>query len=252
MCLLSILDSPVLHIVAETLVIVVGSLLLGILFGYLHWGEYKKKSIKLGKSLDNERDQMIQLKEKLDELETIRSHMQTEINSHISRQNAQSKTIFDHQQELFEKEKQINGLQHSIEELGSLIETYEQRLKVIEDELKPVIEVPPPLPKRESPVIPIRANYEHVSQLLGRQVIENDLTVISGIGARTASLLESRGIETWEELANVSIESLRQILEEAGGVYKTLDPASWPKQSRMAAQSEWRKLRVYQETLKTT
>ena len=96
----------------------------------------------------------------------------------------------------------------------------------------------------------MRANYDHVSRLLGRQVTENDLTLIAGIGPRTASLLQKMGIESWDALAATPVDKLRQILGDAGGVYKSQDPTHWPKQASMAAQSEWRKLRVFQETLK--
>ncbi len=80
--------------------------------------------------------------------------------------------------------------------------------------------------------------------------MENDLTVIAGIGPRTASLLQAMGIDTWELLAGTSVSELRQTLDKAGGNYKSLDPTHWPRQAAMAAQSEWRKLRVFQQSLK--
>ena len=251
MWMLSILDNQSLHVIAEVGAIVIGSVLLGILFGYLHWGEFVKKSIKLGKNLDLERDQAIQLKEKMNDLELINDQLRTEIERERSKSGYQSKSLYDLQQRQHDYDKQVRQLKETIGELTAKADQYEARIDIIKQELNK--------PKEQEQVTesvpmqgpsPSRANYEHVSQLLGKPVIENDLTIISGIGPRIASLLESRGIETWEQLSNTPVDALQSLLIEAGGVYKSLDPAHWPRQASMAAKSEWRKLRVYQQSLK--
>ncbi len=221
---------------------------MGILLGYLYWGEYKKKTAKLSKSLDLERDQALQNKEKMNDLEAIRGHLQDEMQTDRSKYTTQSKTIYDQQARIFENERKIQDLSGTIRELNSSIDSYEERLKTIQQEVLPSREELVPIKKITAS--PVRANYEYISNLLGRQVIENDLTLINGIGPRTAALLESKGIDTWNELAETTTDQLRQILEEAGGVYKSLDPAHWAKQASMASQSEWRKLRVFQESLR--
>ncbi len=248
MWLLNIFDNQTLALIAETGAIVIGSVLMGILLGFLHWGEYKKKSIKLSKSLDLERDQAIQNKEKMDDLEAIRNHLQAEMQSDRSKFTSQSKDIYDQQIRIFEKERQIQDLSSTIKELNQTIESYEQRLNTIQEEILPpreeVISI------RKIIASPSRINYEYVSNLLGRQVIQDDLTLIVGIGPRTAALMESQGIETWQQLAETTTVQLQQILSDAGGIYKSLDPTHWAKQASMASQSEWRKLRVYQESLR--
>lgn len=245
---MSLLDNTTLHIISETGAIVIGSMLMGILLGYLYWGEYKKKSIKLSRTLDLERDQALQQKEKYDDLEAIRQHLTNEIQSERNKFSSQSKTIYDQQIKLFEYERQIHEITTVNQELRNAIDGYENRIRLMEQEIVKPKEEEEPIKKIT--VTTARANYEHVSNLLGRQVIEDDLTVIVGIGPRTAALLESKGIETWGHLSVTTVEELQQILEEAGGVYKSLDPTHWPKQAAMASQSEWRKLRVYQETLR--
>lgn len=249
--MLNILDNHSLHVIAEVGAIVIGSILLGLLLGYLHWGEFKKKSIKLGKNLDLERDQAIQLKEKLIDLALINDQLQSEVANEKSKYGYQTKTLFDLQQKQIDDEKQIRQLKETIGELTAKADQYETRIDIIRQELNKAKEQEQ---IKESAIVPVsspsRANYEHVSQLLGKPVIENDLTIISGIGPRIASLLESRGIETWEQLSNTPVDVLQSLLIEAGGGYKSLDPAHWPRQACMAAKSEWRKLRVYQQSLK--
>lgn len=249
--MLNILDNQSLHVIAEVGAIVIGSILLGLLFGYLHWGEFKKKSIKLGKSLDLERDQAIQLKEKLIDLTLVNDQLRSEFDHEKSKSGYQSKSLFDLQQKQVENEKQIRQLKETIGELTAKADQYEYRLHTIKEELYNPKEPEQISDRVGTPVpTPLRANYEHVSQVLGKPVIENDLTIIAGIGPRIASLLESRGIETWEQLSNTPVDALQSLLVEAGGIYKSLDPAHWPRQASMAARSEWRKLRVYQLSLK--
>ena len=249
MTLLTILDNNVLHLVAETLAIVIGSLLMGILLAYLYWGGYKRRTVELTNKLDFERNKVFEVNAELDQLTSIRNNLVSEVNNERSKSNAQAKTIFDLQQRIYNLENQINQKTTEIDQLNSSISQFQEQLKVIETELTSVSDIAEP-PRRPSPVKLIRANYEHVSQLLGKQVVENDLTVIAGIGPRTASLLQAMGIDTWELLAATQVSDLRQTLDKAGGNYKSLDPTHWPRQAAMAAQSEWRKLRVFQQSLK--
>ncbi|MGB3079869.1 MAG: helix-hairpin-helix domain-containing protein [Saprospiraceae bacterium] len=243
-------------VVAETLAIVVGSMLMGILLSYFYWGSFRKQVKKLSNSLDLERDQAEELKSQLKIQQAIKGQLQNEITEGKSKLDAQSKKIFDQQQSLFDQQEQISksetnnrNQKAALDELNSTIDTYQHRLRVIEDELLQSKNVAPPLKKVLS-ANATRANYEHVSQLLGRQVTENDLTLIIGIGPKTAALLHSNGIQTWDDLAKATSENLSKILSDAGGIYKSIDPAHWARQAAMAASSEWRKLRVFQETLR--
>ncbi|MEP6645814.1 MAG: helix-hairpin-helix domain-containing protein [Saprospiraceae bacterium] len=255
MCFLTIFSDNFL-VIAETLAIVIGSMLMGILLSYLHWGHLKKQVRKLSNSLDLERDQAEDLKIQIKIQNAIKGQMQNEIDDGKLKLDANGRKIFDQQQLLFNQQEQLaknelgNKSQKSaIDELHSTIDSYQHRLRVIEDELFLAKKAPLTI-KKINAVSPARANYEHVSQLLGRQVTENDLTLITGIGPKTALLLEGNGIQTWDDLAKLPPDHLIKILSEAGGIYKSLDPSQWPKQAMMASHGEWRKLRVFQETLR--
>ncbi len=76
-----------------------------------------------------------------------------------------------------------------------------------------------------------------------------DLTIIEGIGPKIAALLRQHGIRNWNDLAAASVERLRQILEDAGGIYKQHDPATWPMQAQLAVKRDWNKLKEYQDYL---
>lgn len=246
---MTIVGNTTLLMIAETLVIVIGSMLMGILLSYLIMGGTKNQLAELQAQLAEEKQQTEGLREQSKELLTIQDHLKNEISEMRLKADRQSKTIYDQQLQIATKDGENKSQKGTIDGLQASIDSYQRRLKIIEDELTQakngVL-----IPHTSTPPVALRANYDHVSKLLGKPVTENDLTLIAGIGPKTAGLLQSHNIQTWQDLSLASVDMLRQMLDEAGGIYKSLDPTSWPKQAFMAAQSEWRKLRVYQETLK--
>ena len=78
----------------------------------------------------------------------------------------------------------------------------------------------------------------------------DDLTIVEGIGPKIAELFISKGIVSYNDLANASVEKLKAILEEAGGVIKSKNPATWPAQAKMAAEGNFAELKKWQEELK--
>jgi large subunit ribosomal protein L21 len=78
----------------------------------------------------------------------------------------------------------------------------------------------------------------------------DDLTIVEGIGPKIAELFISKGIVSYNDLANATEEQLRVILEEAGGVIKSKNPATWPAQAKMAAEGKFDELKKWQEELK--
>ncbi len=249
MLFLTILDNETFLIAAETLFIVTGSMLMGILLAYYYWGGNKSVAADLTSSLDQERKNAEELREQVREISDLRSQLQSDVNELALKSNAQNKTIYDQQQYIFSHETEHKNQKAVIDSLNATIDSYQHRIRIIEEELEKA-RTPEPKPKKTTTIPAIRANYEHVSKLLGRQVTENDLTLIVGIGPKTASLLQANGLDDWEKLAAASAKVIKVLLMEAGGVYKSLDPTHWPKQASMAAQGEWRKLRVFQETLR--
>ena len=88
-------------------------------------------------------------------------------------------------------------------------------------------------------------------EIFDRKIKANDLKLIHGIDQKTEDLLHRAGILSWLNLAQSRLPDLRRITEEAGPRYRTHDPKTWPIQARMAAKGEWKKLKAYQDALKT-
>jgi len=80
--------------------------------------------------------------------------------------------------------------------------------------------------------------------------VADDLVKIEGIGKKIAALLKKQGIITYKELSKSTVKNLKAILEAAGNQYSMHNPASWPKQAKLAAAGKWEELQVLQDQLK--
>jgi nucleotidyltransferase/DNA polymerase involved in DNA repair len=57
----------------------------------------------------------------------------------------------------------------------------------------------------------------------------DDLTLIKGLGLKSASVLNAAGINTFKQLSNTPIELLREILLAAN--LRLVDPTAWPRKA---------------------
>ena len=80
---------------------------------------------------------------------------------------------------------------------------------------------------------------------------KDDLTKIEGIGKKIAEILTASGIASFEILSKATSKKLRAVLDEAGKKFKTHDPATWPKQAKLAAAGKWAELKKLQSQLKS-
>jgi small subunit ribosomal protein S2 len=77
-----------------------------------------------------------------------------------------------------------------------------------------------------------------------------DLTLIEGIGPKTAEALTNAGLNSFEILAGADPERIKEILTEASSRLAHLDPGSWPKQAKMVAEGKLEELKEWQESVK--
>ncbi|NNJ87981.1 MAG: 30S ribosomal protein S2 [Eudoraea sp.] len=84
----------------------------------------------------------------------------------------------------------------------------------------------------------------------GKKVAADDLTKVEGIGPKISEVFQNAGISSFADLAGKSEEDLKTILAEAGSRYASKNPASWPKQAKMAADGKWDELKEWQDNTK--
>jgi len=78
----------------------------------------------------------------------------------------------------------------------------------------------------------------------------DDLTKVEGIGPKISEVFQNAGIASFKDLAGKTEEDLKAILAEAGSRYASKNPASWPKQAKMAADGKWDELKEWQDNTK--
>ena len=77
----------------------------------------------------------------------------------------------------------------------------------------------------------------------------DDLKKIEGIGPKIASILVNAGIDTFAKLAEKDPEEIREILLKEGKRYASHNPATWPRQAKLAAEGKWEELKKWQDEL---
>jgi large subunit ribosomal protein L20 len=83
----------------------------------------------------------------------------------------------------------------------------------------------------------------------GKPVKGDDLKLIEGIGPKIAEILAAAGISTFAKLAATDVAKLSEILAAAGSKFATHDPATWPQQSKLAAEGKMDELKALQDEL---
>ncbi|WP_346236101.1 helix-hairpin-helix domain-containing protein [Niabella insulamsoli] len=79
--------------------------------------------------------------------------------------------------------------------------------------------------------------------------LSDDLTKIEGIGNKIAKILLAEGIDSFAALGKATSKKLKGILEKAGSDFQMHNPASWPKQAKLAAAGKWDELAALQQKL---
>ena len=234
----------------EVLSMLIGTLLLGILLGYLIWGWIRRR-LEL-----TERE----LAKKTKEI----AHLETEIRGleSIARRNSALAVASTHKLQSLKAEHRRK--ESVIRKHLARTATFETRLlaRVGQPEAPVIIEAVEPyyeqglsgemeetpfLPNTDSPIeaptFHDEAGLVRATRILGREVTFNDLTVIEGVGPRIAEVLAQSGITSWEILSKQTKHVLRVILDEAGPEFRMHKPKTWPRQARMAADGEWKSSR---------
>lgn len=78
---------------------------------------------------------------------------------------------------------------------------------------------------------------------------KDDLKKLEGIGPKIEQVLNTAGIQNFEQLAAMTPDAIKPVLEAAGSQFKMHDPKSWPYQAELAAKGEWERLQEYQNLL---
>ncbi|WP_423997677.1 30S ribosomal protein S2 [Maribacter sp. IgM3_T14_3] len=96
----------------------------------------------------------------------------------------------------------------------------------------------------------VEVNVEATKEAVAKDVKADDLTKVEGIGPKAAEALVAAGIATFADLSKGDADKIKEILTEASSRMSHLDPTSWPKQAKMAADGKWDELKEWQDNTK--
>ena len=81
-------------------------------------------------------------------------------------------------------------------------------------------------------------------------ITTQDLTKIYGLGDTMVAALEEAGVTTYEALAGLSLDRLREIVEASGTDQESVNEETWTQQARLLADGEYEELAEYVEGLR--
>jgi predicted flap endonuclease-1-like 5' DNA nuclease len=85
--------------------------------------------------------------------------------------------------------------------------------------------------------------------VLGKNIKQDDLTIVEGIGPKIKELFHNHEVTTWAGLAGCSVEKCKDVLKSGGKRFEMHKPGSWPEQAKMAASGQWQDLKDLQDKL---
>ncbi len=129
-----------------------------------------------------------------------------------------------------------------------------ERLRTKEDEEDVIQDVKStkakPAAKKETTDAAVAPETSKVADEATSQESDDDLTKIEGIGPKAAEALVNAGISTFSQLSESKADNIKELLTEASSRLAHLDPTSWPKQAKMAADGKWDELKEWQDKAK--
>ncbi|WP_199913335.1 hypothetical protein [Flagellimonas amoyensis] len=137
---------------------------------------------------------------------------------------------------------QINLLEIQNAKLKADLDTCKKRLSTTK----------PPKLNVDSPPLPIsklapRFHAGEAKMAFGKNIKEDDLKIVEGIGPKIEELFHNFDIKTWKALSETSADTCQEVLNSGGKRYRIHDPASWPMQAKMAYEGHWKQLAEWQE-----
>jgi predicted flap endonuclease-1-like 5' DNA nuclease len=81
----------------------------------------------------------------------------------------------------------------------------------------------------------------------GKNIKQDDLTIVEGIGPKIQELFKENGVHTWKALSETAVSRLQEFLDSRGERYRVHNPGTWPDQAKMAYEGKWAELKKWQD-----
>lgn len=189
--------------------------------------------------------------EYIEDLETSLIEKVEDLNARVRKQETNLERL---NSELSQREKVIANLNASVQEKDDMISGYEEKIADLEkqnrDGLARSEVAEERLRELDNSLI---EKEQEIAALIARvNAMQDDLSIIDGIGLKISAVLRLAGIKSFSQLASTDEDRIRDILEaENPNLLRLTDPSTWFEQARMAAEGDWEALSSIQDKLKS-
>ena len=104
-------------------------------------------------------------------------------------------------------------------------------------------------PKKETAKKETKAAEKPAEKKTSKKAKSDDLKKIEGVGPKAAEALTNAGLDTFAKVSEKTADEIKEILSEASSTLAHLDPETWPKQAKLAAEGKWDELEKWQDEL---
>jgi len=204
--------------------------------------QLKAMSVHAKKAEMNNEELGNSLKIKETELQSLQSHSQEQELTITQIQNQATQMLENIQgitNQIEERDQTINKLQETVTNRDREIQEWRTRS---EDAQRKTLELETMYTEKEQDITTLE------TRTLSMQ---DNLTIISGIGPKVSFVLRTAGITTFTKLAALNTKKIKQILvAENPRLLQLVDPTTWPEQAAQASRGEWKVLKSFQNSLK--
>jgi len=216
-------------------------------------GQLKEKAKNLVDQLKNMNTRATKAETKNQELENLfkkldkvfknlQTHSREQESTIIQMQNQASQMTERIQKmtaQVEERDQTINQLQEAVNNRDIQIQDWRTRS---EEAQTRIINIETFSKEQEQDIATLKAKM---------RAMQDDLSIITGIGPKVSAILRSTGINTFAKLADLKENKIKKILEtENPRLLQLVEPKAWPEQARLASEGEWSALKALQESLK--
>ncbi len=178
-------------------------------------------------------------------IEDLETSLMEKVEGLNSRVREQETTLERLNSELSQREKGIANLNASVQEKNDMITGYEEKITYLEKQNRDGLARAEVTDERLRELdSSLNEKEQEIATLIARvNAMQDDLSIIDGIGPKISAVLGLAGIKSFSQLASTDEDRIRNILEaENPNLLRLTDPSTWFEQARMAADGDWKAL----------
>lgn len=229
----------------EVLVLLALGLFIGVIISWFYWSRQvgrREEKLEEYENLNNEKD--TELKKLTSDLADLREAFEARENTVESlnkRMQDLTRQVAESSNQISENHDVIGALKGDLEDLEK--EKQDQITRADGAETM-VADLEKAFNEKELEVTKLESRI---------RAMQDDFTILNGIGPKVSTILRANGITSFVKLADSSVEKIKDILAaENPNLLRLTDPSNWPEQAQLASVGKWKSLSTLQNQIRET